>query len=96
MPSLTELNLKCAHFGIVGASNLTWDDLSRLCPNLKDLNLFEPCKSLTLEKLRQITTQLPFLESILLPQEMLESDIEKQLGDELIIELEQRKFPIQL
>ena len=96
MPLLAELLIGCVHFGIVGASNMTWDDVPRLYPNLKDLNLSNPCKSLTLEKLRQITTQLPFLESIALPQEMLESDIEKQLGDELITELEQRKFPIQL
>ena len=95
IPSLTQLHLECAHFGIAGASNFNWEDVPRLYPNLKEFKLSIPCKSLTLETVRRISTQLPCLEFISLPLEMLEQD-QQEMSEKLIVELEQRKFPIKL
>ena len=86
IPTLTELYMWCAHFGIT--SNLNWEDLPRLWPNLQVLDLFLPCKSLSVVKLRQIALQLPDLKLIRVPVTMLQSQEEKWLADELVAELE--------
>jgi len=94
MPSLTQLHLMCAHFGTAAASNFNWEDVPRLYPNLKEFKLKILCKSLTLEIVRRISKQLPFLEFIRLPLEMSKQN--QQMSEELIAELEQCKCPIQL
>ena len=94
IPSLTQLHLKCAHFGIAAASNFNWEDVPRLYPNLKEFKLKILCKSLTLETIRRISKQLPFLVFIRLPLEMSEQN--QPMSEELIAELEQRKCQIQL
>ena len=89
MPSLTELVLNCAHYGISSASDWKWKDLPRLYPRLKELTIRQPCKSLTLDRVRLIANQLPHLKRITLPKEMLQSDEQKMLSEKLVVELKQ-------
>jgi hypothetical protein len=97
IPSLIELHLNCAHFGLLFANDLSWDVLSRRYPNLQVLSIRIPCKGLTLDVVRDIATQLlSSLKLIQLPVQMLKSDEEKQLADELIFELEELACPIRL
>jgi len=95
IPSLTELHLNCAHFGLPFASDLNWDVLPRLYPKLQVISIRVPCKSLTLSVVRDIATQLlPSLKLIQLPDKMLKTNEEKHLADLLISELEELEFPI--
>lgn len=95
IPSLTELHLNCAHFGLPFASDLNWDVLPRLYPKLQVISIRVPCKSLTLSVVRDIATQLlPSLKLIQLPDKMLKTNEEKHLADMLISELEELEFPI--
>jgi hypothetical protein len=96
IPSLMELRLHCAHYGIPEVSCLKWDDLPRLYPNLGHLILCSPCKSLTLDVVRHFASQLHNLKSIQLPLETLRSDKERQLGDKLVTQLEQHPSSIRL
>ena len=96
IPSLTELHLNCSHFGLPGAGNLSWYELPRLYPNLQVFSLRQPCKNLTLDVLHLIVSQLPRLVSIQLPIEILQSDIDKQLGDDLVEEYEDKSPSISL
>lgn len=88
IPSLVELRLHCAHFGLPEVSNLNWNDLPLLYPNLRHFILCYPCKSLTLDLVRKFPLELANLKSIELPLEMLPSNKERQLGYELTTHLE--------
>ena len=67
MPSLTNLQLHCAHFGIPGASNFRWDNIPSLWPNVKNLKLSSLPPNMTVDAIHLITQRIPNLKSIELP-----------------------------
>ena len=94
IPSLTELSLHCAHYGL--DDNLPWDQLPHLYPNLQVFGLERVCESLTLDVVRELAMQFTGLREMELPIEMLKTDEEKKIADELATELEQLESPIYL
>ena len=94
IPSLIELHFGCIQVPISG--DFSWNDIPRLYPNLQVLVLRSPCKSLTLNVVRLIVSQLPCLKSISLPLKMLRSDEDKQLGDQMINEFDKLPSTIHL
>jgi len=75
-PSLTELNVKCIHFGIRQASSCHWTDLPQLWPNLKSFIIDVQSRSLgSVEYLRQMRSairKLKNLEKLHLPEDLHE------------------------
>ena len=100
-PTLIELRVSCAHFGIPNASDFDWDDFPLLFPNLKRFELLVPCKSLTLKKLRDLVPRLRNLETLRLPYGSLSDGILSgpevdEEANQLINELQQRSSSIDL
>lgn len=95
-PSLTELRLSCAHFGVREASEFDWGDLPLLFPNLKLFEFCAPSKSLTLEKVRDLVPRLHNLETLRIPYGTLCVPEEIEEANRFIDELQQRSSSIDL
>ena len=81
--SLTRLDLMCSHFGNPESLlHMQWEDIPDLWPNLQKLRLLR-VEGLTLEKLLDIIPRLPFLEELLLPNNLLKPEEIHQLTKKL-------------
>ena len=71
-PSLTQVQLNCAHFDCDEVSVCKWEDLPHLWPNLQHFSLYQHNQYLELDDMCKIFPHLKKLKSLVLPIEITE------------------------
>ena len=76
-PSLKQLSLTCAHFGIQAASGIQWEDVPDLWPNIQELS-FRSSQGLTMDTLCDIIPRFNDLQKLKFPFKMFRQPSEEE------------------
>ena len=94
--TLTTLDVHCTHFGVDDVSEVSWPDIPVLWANLKHLSIFNLSPNLNMSVICDIVPQLKNLEFVMLPKEIKSSNEDKELYNQLKIQLESRKKEVRV